>query len=208
MSSNNQRDDGRRRIVAPQIGAASATRSWMMLIPIWLGSTAIQIVLLGLFFLIAALTGPANAASGKAQTVHVDTRIEDPDPPQVDLTNPDLGNDTNKLTNYNNDNIKDLSVPGPVNKDETPGILNGTDPIMRSIPMPAGSGRGTGGAPDTAIPGVGQMAGTPGGMGGYYNPGGWGGRSGSTREQMLEEGGGNKESEAAVARGLAWLAAH
>jgi hypothetical protein len=209
MSSNNQRDDGRRRIVAPQIGVASATRSWMMLIPIWLGSATIQICLLGLFFLIATFAGAANAGSnGKTQTVQVDTRIEDPDPPEVDLTNPDIGNDTNKLTNYNNDNIKEISVPGAVNRNETPGILNGTDPVMRSIPPPAGTGGGTGGALDTGTPGVGQWAGTPGGMGGRLNPGGYGGRTGSTREQMLEEGGGNKESEAAVARGLAWLAAH
>jgi hypothetical protein len=209
MSSNNQRDDGRRRIVAPKIGAASATGSWLLLIPIWLGSATIQICLLGLFFLIATFAGAANAASnGKSQTVQIDTRLEDPDPPDVDLTNPDIGNNTNLRTNYNNDNIKDISVPGMVNKDETPGILNGTDPVRHSIPMPAGTGGGTGGAADTGIPGVGQRAGTLGGMGGIYNPGGYGGRSGSTREQMLEEGGGNKESEAAVARGLEWLAAH
>src|SRR5258707_14840544 len=104
MSSNNHHD-GRRRIVAPQIGAASATRSWKLLIPIWLGSATIQICLLGLFFVIASLVGPASAASnGKAQTVQVDTRLEDPDPPEVDLTNPDIGNDTTKRTNYNNTN--------------------------------------------------------------------------------------------------------
>jgi hypothetical protein len=181
----------------------------MMLIPIWLCSAAMQLTLLGLFFLIATLAGPASAASGgKTQTVQVDTRLEDPDPPEVDLTNPDIGNDTNKRTNYNNDNIQDISVPGQVNKDETPGILNGVDPIRRSIPMPSGVGGGTGGAVDTGIPGIGQWAGTPGGMGGIYNPGGFGGRTGSTREQMLAEGGGNQVSEAAVARGLAWLAAH
>src|SRR5262249_8770620 len=50
--------------------------------------------------------------------------------------------------------------------------------------------------------------GTAGGMNGAMIPGGWGGRSGSTREQLVREGGGNEESEAAVAAGLKWLVQH
>src|SRR5438128_6978150 len=38
--------------------------------------------------------------------------------------------------------------------------------------------------------------------------GGFNGRSGATRQQMLREGGGNTVSEAAVAAGLKWLAQH
>jgi hypothetical protein len=46
-------------------------------------------------------------------------------------------------------------------------------------------------------------------MGGIYNiGGGFGGRSGSTRQKMLAEGGGNSLSEAAVASGLQFLALH
>jgi len=45
-------------------------------------------------------------------------------------------------------------------------------------------------------------------MGGVYVPGGFGGRSGGTREKMALEGGGNAASEAAVAKGLKWLALH
>src|SRR5262249_46042896 len=48
-----------------------------------------------------------------------------------------------------------------------------------------------------------------GGMGGpRMLPGGFGGRSGATREQMVREGGGNTLSEAAVAAGLKWLSQH
>jgi hypothetical protein len=208
--ATNERDDGRRRIVAPKIGAATGTNAWWMLIPIWLGSAVIQSGLIGLFILIAFITQPAQAAGGgKPEDFRVDTQItDDKDPTAFDLTNTDLGNNTNERTNYNNDNIKDISAPGEVNKNEVPGILGGQDPITRSIPQPAGTGGGTGGATDAGILGTGQFQGTPGGMGGIYNPGGIGGRTGSTREQMIEEGGGNKESEAAVARGLAWLAAH
>jgi hypothetical protein len=39
-------------------------------------------------------------------------------------------------------------------------------------------------------------------------PGSLGGRSGDARAQLLREGGGTKESEAAVARGLMWIAKH
>jgi hypothetical protein len=52
------------------------------------------------------------------------------------------------------------------------------------------------------------MAGTVGGMGGPAMLGAFAGRSGSTREKMVTEGGGNALSEAAVARGLEWFALH
>jgi hypothetical protein len=53
------------------------------------------------------------------------------------------------------------------------------------------------------------MQGFAGGMGGpKMIPGGFGGRSGSTREQMVREGGGNTRSEAAVAAGLKWFSQH
>jgi hypothetical protein len=56
--------------------------------------------------------------------------------------------------------------------------------------------------------GTGSMSGTLGGMGGIYNPGGFGGRSGATRVKMLQEGGGNQMSEKCVADGLKFLALH
>jgi hypothetical protein len=49
------------------------------------------------------------------------------------------------------------------------------------------------------------MAGT-GGAGGQISGATFPGRSGATKSKMLKEGGGNDESERAVARGLAWLA--
>jgi hypothetical protein len=41
-----------------------------------------------------------------------------------------------------------------------------------------------------------------------FDPGGFGGRVGAHRNRLLEKGGGNKESEKAVADGLRWLALH
>src|SRR5205823_13030215 len=76
-------------------------------------------------------------------------------------------------------------------------------------------------APQTAIAGLTQDfgAGSPsdispdgavmkgiGGGGAAFSVEGMKGRSGSTKDKLLAKGGGNTESEAAVARGLAWLA--
>src|SRR5205807_6495055 len=80
-----------------------------------------------------------------------------------------------------------------------------------TLPPPPGSGRGQGGAPDLPdVAGTGMMGrDIIGGFRGLRNvPGGFAGRSGATREKTAMEGGGSKASEAAVARGLRWLALH
>jgi hypothetical protein len=75
---------------------------------------------------------------------------------------------------------------------------------------PAGFGVGQGGSPD--LPGLSFAAGpTPGLVGGYGSQGmplggTFYGRSGATKEKALIDGGGTKETEAAVARGLKWIA--
>src|SRR5207248_290944 len=112
-------------------------------------------------------------------------------------------------TNFNVDRIDEVSVPGPPDATEKVGIDRAPEAPPMTVPAPPGAGGGTGGAP--LVPGesgVGSLAGTLGGMGGIYNPGGFGGRSGATRQKLLEEGGGNKVSEAAVASGIQWLALH
>src|ERR1700732_2739742 len=124
MSS--ERDDGRRKIVAPKVGDATGTKNWFLLIPIWLASATIQGALLGVFFLIAWFTGPVQAGPDKPkqEVVQLDTKVE-ADGPQFDLTNPDLGTKSELRLNYNNDNIANISVPGEVNKMESPGIKDG-----------------------------------------------------------------------------------
>jgi hypothetical protein len=202
-------NDSRRRIVAPQIGTATGTDNWFRLIPIWLVSATIMSAMLGVFFLIANLTQAAAPPPPppKTEEVVVDTREESP-PPEVDLTNSTLGKDSSLTPNRNIDNIDQFTAPGQVNPMEVPGILDGSMTIKRDIPPPPGTGGGTGKVMDTEIAGVGNPGGTLGGAGGIYNPGGVGGRTGSTKEKMLQEYGGNGLSEAAVADGLAWLALH
>jgi hypothetical protein len=103
-----------------------------------------------------------------------------------------------------------VSVPGPVNPTEAVGIKDAAEGPATNIPPPPGFGgnTGQGGGVESDLPGKGSMIGYAGGMGGPVVAGGFGGRSGATREQMLREGGGNSISEAAVARGLKWLSLH
>ncbi|MCS7047110.1 MAG: terpene cyclase/mutase family protein, partial [Gemmataceae bacterium] len=111
--------------------------------------------------------------------------------------------------NYNVERIADVSVPGTVNPNEAVGILDGDKTAApTNLPAPGGfNNKGQGGAidgPNGNSNAVGELGGYgPRGMplaGTFY------GRSGATRERSLREGGGTTESEAAVARGLKWIA--
>src|SRR5262249_23463374 len=130
----------------------------------------------------------------------------------ANLENDEIGNDPDLPTNYNVDRIEEVSVPGPINPNEAVGILNAPDAPPMTIPPPPGFGGNTGqggGVDDPSKSGAGGMYGFAGGVGGpKLQAGGFGGRSGSTREKMIREGGGNSRSEAAVASCLKWIVRH
>src|SRR5207247_8008651 len=97
----------------------------------------------------------------------------------------------------------------PVEGNAGGGLATYPDGTQMNIPPAPGVNNGKGAGIDSKDFGKGAMFGTTGGMGGLLNaPGGFGGRSGSTRERMVQTGGGSKESEAAVARALKWIALH
>lgn len=111
---------------------------------------------------------------------------------------------------FNVDRKADVSVPGAVNPDEAVGIKDGdksASPV--TLPAPGGYGSGgQGGAMESfAGPGNSKAVGEMGGYGsrGLPLPGSFYGRSGATREMAWRNGGGTKESEACVVRGLKWL---
>lgn len=158
-----------------------------------------------LFFLIDAAT-----ARPEQNQPEVEQKNEVEDVPEnKDLTTSDIGLDSSVPLNYNNDNLADVAVPGPVDPTAAVGVVNAPEMAPTNVPPPPGSGGGTGsGIIDPNLTGTANNFGTLGGMGGINAPGGFGGRSGSSRKKMLAEGGGNSESEAAVARGLRFLALH
>jgi hypothetical protein len=196
-------------VTAPTLGTTRGT-SLSLQIPVWIASVVIHAAIGGLFVAILMLSG----LFGKIRANNVEvprtseqvTKIEEKEP---DLTNTDTGTDSELPTQFNVERIEDVSVPGPVNATEAIGILNAPEAPARTLSAPPGSGGGTGLALPSGEPGTGSMIGTPGGYAsGIFNAGGFGGRSGATREKLLQEGGGNAASEAAVARGLEWLAMH
>jgi hypothetical protein len=203
MASTNEHQETRRKVVvAPVVEGFHV--SLVKVFTVWIISVAINAVLLLPFLWV--IVGNAQGSTGE-QTI-IETTVEEPEK-MADLTNTDLGLDSEKQLNFGVDRIEEVSVVGPVDPTAPAGILNAPDTSPRNVPPPPGAGGGTGLAmPSDDINGTGGMFGTLGGSGGLFNPGGFGGRSGSTRKKLLDEFGGNQASERAVAKGLEWFALH
>jgi hypothetical protein len=171
-------------------------------------SAVVHLMLISLFLTVTVSTANAGVMT---ETETISTGIEDEDkPPEANLENPESGSlDPGELLNYNVPRIEDISVPGPVNPAEAVGMKDMPESIPVNVPPPPGIGTpgGSGGGLEGPA-GMANPIGAPGGMKGILTPGGFGGRSGSTREERLREGGGNTETEAAVAGGLRWMAIH
>ena len=211
MSTNAQPAPRRQVIVAPKIGAGR----WMFMMKVvlvWLLSAVLHGGMIAGFVLILRFIPlekvSANDTSPEQATTV--TQIDDDQAQdQLDLTNPDLGNDPTQQLNYNVSRIEDVSVPGPVDATQAVGVPNTDAALRQNVTPPPGIGQGTTGGATGPSSDFGAT--TMLGDGGYQGitqamAGGFGGRSGSTRKQMLKEGGGNAASEAAVANGLIWLA--
>jgi hypothetical protein len=193
-------------VIAHFPGSEEDPNRWRRLIPAWIISGVTHLILIGLFLILNLRLSADTVAT---QQLIIETAVETETKPP-NLENDEIGMDPDLLTNYNVDRLEDVSVPGPVNPNEAVGILNAPEGPPQTIPPPPGfGGIGQGGGVDSSKPGTGNPFGLEGGMGGpLLTPGGFAGRSGSTRAKMLQEGGGNTASEAAVAAGLKWLAAH
>jgi hypothetical protein len=161
-----------------------------------------------LILLLMSISVGSVASGASAEDVESETKIEEPQKAEPDLTNESLGFDSSVSAAFLNVPIAEVSVPGLNDPTAAPGIVNAPEAPPMTLPPPPGTGGGTGAAPMMADAGTGIMSGTIGGLGGEFNPGGFAGRSGSTRQKLLQEGGGNARSEASVARGLEWLAFH
>jgi hypothetical protein len=181
-------------------------RVWPILLLAWIVSTVVHGVLLCLFLFVTV--NASGAIQADKETVNAE--LDDNQPKDANLTNDEEGLNPDDILNYNIPRIEDISVPGPANPTESVGIKDAPEGMAHSIPPPPGLGgsEGQSGGLENAIKGLANPFGDPGGMKGIYVPGGFGGRSGSTREQMVREGGGNTQSEACVAAGLKWITQH
>jgi hypothetical protein len=191
----------------PPLSEAGDLRPMRTALPASIISLVMHALIIGLFMLVSYNAAPADS---KRDVAIIQTQVDKDESEKANLENEDIGNDPSQLLNYNINRIEDVSVPGPVNPNEAVGIKDAPEAAPVNVPPPPGFGdnRGQGGHLESLTPGKGSLVGFAGGMGGTFVPGGFGGRSGSTREQMVKEGGGNGASEAAVARGQRWLVEH
>ncbi len=196
-------------VIRRSTGTTSLGRPALMrVLPAWIISGVVHVIFLLLFMLVtlpAMKAGPTIEVIAPAEL----TQIEDVKP-EVDLTNPEMGTNPDVPTNFNVDRMAEISVPGIALPSEAIGIPGAPEGPAMTIPAPPGAGRGTGGGIEGPFSGSAVSAdGLPGGLGGaVFAPGGFGGRSGATREKMALENGGSPESEARVGMGLLWLALH
>ena len=190
----------------PSPGSQDPKSQTSVLLVAWIGSLVIHGVLLSLFLLVTINIGNANIPT---ETEVIQTLVDD-DKKDANLTNDEEGLNPDQLLNYDISRIEDHSVPGPVNAAEAVGIKDAPEGPIVNVPPPAGLGGNTGqsGGLDALQPGLANPFGFAGGMRGLNIPGGFSGRSGATRQRLVEEGGGNSRSEAAVAAGLKWIATH
>lgn len=206
QGQDKQAQDNRRKVVVVPMLAPGGQLNVVWALLAGLISVGAHALLIFLFMLLPMGSANANPSGEiKTETVVEDEQKEK----EPDLTNTDIGLDSDVPTNFNVDRIEEVSVPGMVNPTESVGIIGAPEGPQRTLPAPPGTGGGTGGAQfDPNAAGSGMMYGTVGGMGGIANLGGFAGRSGATREKMIQEGGGNALSEACVAKGLQWLSRH
>ncbi|HEY7426899.1 MAG TPA: prenyltransferase/squalene oxidase repeat-containing protein, partial [Gemmataceae bacterium] len=208
--SSNAADNGRRKVVIAPTAIGSPGVSLLRAILVPAASTVIHVAILLLAGFLFMIYNNLQAAVPEEEEPVATTQVEEERRDQ-DLTNTDLGMDDSVPLNYNVDRIEDVSVPGQVDVTQAAGIPDALADAPRSnVPLPPGVGSGLGSAlPDIAdAKAIGGMGTNFGGMGGQYLLNQFIGRSGATREKMVNEGGGNALSEQRVASGLEWLALH
>lgn len=192
---------------SPLASGPGETMTFVGFLMAWMLSAVVHVGIIGLFFIVILTGGYGRADTQDLQQVVVTTTVEQT-PQELILDNPDIGLDPEIPLNYDVPRIDKFSVPGQVNPGDI-GITDAPPAPPANLPPPIGTGFGQGGGVDGLTFGKAPSFGSTGGAGGkIFMPGGFGGRSGATRQQMALQGGGSKESEAAVARALEWLAKH
>jgi hypothetical protein len=214
MSTNNSKPKASAPVITLSDGGPSDLgRLIIRLVPAAFISIFVHVLLLGIF----ALFSPSSHANEKevvddSQNLAADQVVEEKKDPFLSIDVDPAMQEVDTDIQYMADRKADVSVPGSVNPNEAVGIKDGDKSAPpTNLPAPGGFGSGQGGAIEMAT-GVGNSmaVGEVGGYGprGLPLAGSFYGRSGATREYALREGGGTGESEAAVARGLQWLARH
>ena len=213
MSVNNNKPKAASPVVSLREEPSSMGRYMVLLVPSLFGSIILHVVLFAIFFLIMLPAGATEKLEEATREVN-NIQADDSQPEKASFSTVDVdpaATEADTDIQYMNERIAEVSVPGSNNPNEAVGIHDGdksAPPV--NLPAPGGFGsKGQGGALEALTgPGNSNAVGEVGGYGPRGMPlqGSFYGRSGATREYALRDGGGTTESEAAVARGLKWLA--
>ncbi len=169
-------------------------------VPAWVISGAVHV---GLIAIMILLFGSRGAVAKPPEKVVTTTVEKEEEQPEKDLTNEDPGLQSNlEAALPDIERVDKQTVDAAVTMDNL-GQPNAPDTDTTALALPGLVSN------DNSNPGVtgdtgSAMSGT-GGANGFISAS-FPGRSGATKSRLLREGGGNEESERAVALGLAWLA--
>jgi hypothetical protein len=206
-------NNGRRRVVVTPVYANAGSVPWMKIVPVWIASAVVNLTIVGLAYVLFSFLGKIQAGAPEELDQSVQTtQIEEQQKDDADLTQTDVG--TESGTPYGADldrQGEDTVVPGLVDMTQAIGVEGApTDAPRDNVPLPPGTGDGMGGALKDLNNSLseGGLSNLIGGKGGSNLGQQFAGRSGGAKERMLNQFGGNKDSEAAVAEGLQWLAQH
>jgi hypothetical protein len=172
-------------------------------LPAWVISGALNLSVVTTALIIDKMTVKTVVQASDAV---IETALEEKadDTKPEDLTNTDKGLDSDIPLATNSDIKADVTIEAPDAPSEPVGTPAAKDATPMDFTAPPGVGpdlANAGFAGDTGM----QMMGAGGANGNVVNAGMLG-RSGATKDKLIREGGGNAESERAVALGLAWLA--
>jgi hypothetical protein len=167
-------------------------------LPAWVISGAIHVALVAILLIFAGQPTP-GPASEKVISTYVEKEETEP---QENLTNEDIGLDASiesalpDKERVDERTVDEVVTNDPLGKPDVPELDRNAFDLV-GIP-----------SLDANTPGLAGLDGSALSGGGNYGSmmSAFPGRSGATKDRMLREGGGNARSEAAVARGLAWLA--
>ena len=169
-------------------------------VPAWVVSGAVHVAIIALMIL---FMGSRTGAAKPTEKVVSTNAAKTDEPEDKNLLNEDPGVDSNlEAALPEIDRLDKQTVDAVVSMDNVgqPDAPN-TDTAAQAAP---------GQSPDFTIAGAvgdtGNILGGDGGNKGMIAGSSFPGRSGATKSKQIREGGGNDESERAVARGLAWLA--
>jgi hypothetical protein len=170
-------------------------------VPAWVISGAIHVVVIGT--LVIFMSGPVQTEAKQSDLVT--TQVEEPKEDEKNLTNEDIGFDPDLAAATDAKREELVNVDANATKDP----IGLPDQPSETAPQTAQAGDlskdfDKGSKADLGPDG--SVAIGAGGGGSAFTTPGMLGRSGATKDALLKKGGGNTESEAAVARGLAWLA--